>query len=79
MFNIQFIKGQIQFWEDVLEEPQSYNDETVGAAADKLVFWREQLEKAQKKQKVQNAILNLTRHNPTPEQIADGVIELFPE
>lgn len=79
MFNIQIIQAQIQYWGDVLEEPQSYNDETVGTAPDQLAFWREQLEKAQKKQKVQNTILNLTRHNPTPEQIAEGVIELFPE
>lgn len=51
MFNIQIIQAQIQYWGDVLEEPQSYNDETVGTAPDQLAFWREQLEKAQKKTK----------------------------
>lgn len=48
MFSIDFIKNQIQYWENVLEAPEYYDDEEVGMAADKLAWWRKQLKKAQR-------------------------------
>lgn len=45
MWSKEFIEKRVQYWKNVLEDPQYYADEEVAVAADRLWWWQDQLDK----------------------------------